>query len=359
MTGGNSNSAPSVNFQPTCSGGARLAGAAKKRVRPALSPYQGHWKLLTCFLARGRGAGAVDVVGVVNSRLGCETLLGACVTTNATAAPAITRATAAARSPRHSQRRETGGMGGNRRRTFQPTRRGARHDLGRWPRRWQTTCSRASRRCPRPARCSSGWVAPRACTSSAAPSATSSWAPNRSIWTWSSTGTRSPSRRCWAPRTGCTTASRPARCRWTASPMTWPAPAGRATPIPGRCPPWRPRASRRISVAATSPPTPSPSDWPDAAAGGCSRLRTAARTSRARRLRVLHDRSFIDDPTRLVRLARYAGRLDFAVEEHTRGLARAAVAARAPDTVSGPRLGAELRLLAEQGQSAPRLPRPG
>lgn len=69
----------------------------------------------------------------------------------------------------------------------------------------------------------------------------------------------------------------------------------------------------------------------------------------ARRLRVLHDGSFIDDPTRLLRLARYAGRLAFAVDEHTRDLARAAVAARAPDTVSGPRLGAELRLLAEQG----------
>lgn len=69
----------------------------------------------------------------------------------------------------------------------------------------------------------------------------------------------------------------------------------------------------------------------------------------ARRLRVLHDRSFIDDPTRLLRLARYAGRLDFAVEAHTRALARAAVAARAPDTVSGARLGAELRLLAAQG----------
>jgi tRNA nucleotidyltransferase (CCA-adding enzyme) len=69
----------------------------------------------------------------------------------------------------------------------------------------------------------------------------------------------------------------------------------------------------------------------------------------ARRLRVLHDRSFIDDPTRLLRLARYAGRLDFAVEAHTRALALAAVAARAPDTVSGSRLGAELRLLAEQG----------
>jgi tRNA nucleotidyltransferase (CCA-adding enzyme) len=69
----------------------------------------------------------------------------------------------------------------------------------------------------------------------------------------------------------------------------------------------------------------------------------------ARRLRVLHDQSFIDDPTRLLRLARYAGRLGFAVEDHTLGVAREAVAARAPDTVSGPRLGAELRLLAEQG----------
>ena len=68
-----------------------------------------------------------------------------------------------------------------------------------------------------------------------------------------------------------------------------------------------------------------------------------------RRLRVLHDRSFIDDPTRLLRLARYAGRLGFAVEAHTRALAQAAVAARALDTVSGARLGAELRLLAAQG----------
>ncbi len=69
----------------------------------------------------------------------------------------------------------------------------------------------------------------------------------------------------------------------------------------------------------------------------------------ARRLRVLHDRSFIDDPTRLLRLARYAGRLGFAIDDHTRSLAQAAVAARTPDTVSGARLGAELRLLAEQG----------
>jgi tRNA nucleotidyltransferase (CCA-adding enzyme) len=57
-------------------------------------------------------------------------------------------------------------------------------------------------------------------------------------------------------------------------------------------------------------------------------------------LRVLHDASFADDPTRLWRVARYSARLGFAVEPHTRALAAAAD----PSTVSGDRLGAELRL---------------
>jgi tRNA nucleotidyltransferase (CCA-adding enzyme) len=57
-------------------------------------------------------------------------------------------------------------------------------------------------------------------------------------------------------------------------------------------------------------------------------------------LRVLHDASFTDDPTRLWRVARYAARLGFAIEPHTRALAAAAD----PSTVSGDRLGAELRL---------------
>jgi tRNA nucleotidyltransferase (CCA-adding enzyme) len=66
----------------------------------------------------------------------------------------------------------------------------------------------------------------------------------------------------------------------------------------------------------------------------------------ARRLRVLHDASFLDDPTRLFRLVRYATRLPFAIEPHTRELADQAVAGGALATVSGPRVGAELRLLA-------------
>ena len=60
----------------------------------------------------------------------------------------------------------------------------------------------------------------------------------------------------------------------------------------------------------------------------------------ARVLRVLHDASFVDDPTRVWRVARYAARLGFDVDPHTRALAAAAD----PTTVSGDRLGAELRL---------------
>ncbi|MFL5824725.1 MAG: hypothetical protein ACJ764_14935 [Solirubrobacteraceae bacterium] len=63
------------------------------------------------------------------------------------------------------------------------------------------------------------------------------------------------------------------------------------------------------------------------------------------RLRILHDQSFQDDPTRLLRLARYHARLGFQVEEETARLAAAALAAGALETVSGPRVGAEVRLL--------------
>ena len=64
-----------------------------------------------------------------------------------------------------------------------------------------------------------------------------------------------------------------------------------------------------------------------------------------RRLRALHERSFLDDPTRLLRLIRYWSRLRFPLEEATRVWAFDAVAAGALDTVTPPRLGAELRLL--------------
>src|SRR6185503_8353177 len=61
-------------------------------------------------------------------------------------------------------------------------------------------------------------------------------------------------------------------------------------------------------------------------------------------LRVLHEGSFRDDPTRLLRLARYAARLKFSAEPRTDRLAAEAVAGGAVETVTGSRLGAELRL---------------
>ena len=64
----------------------------------------------------------------------------------------------------------------------------------------------------------------------------------------------------------------------------------------------------------------------------------------ARRLRVLHDASFTDDPTRILRLARYAARLGFEVDPHTAELASSAIEAGALRSVSSERLGAELRL---------------
>ena len=64
----------------------------------------------------------------------------------------------------------------------------------------------------------------------------------------------------------------------------------------------------------------------------------------ARRLRVLHDASFVDDPTRLVRLARYAARLAFEIDEHTAALARDAFATGAPATAGRARMGAEVLL---------------
>ncbi len=57
-------------------------------------------------------------------------------------------------------------------------------------------------------------------------------------------------------------------------------------------------------------------------------------------LRVLHERSFIDDPTRVWRVARYAARLGFSVDPGTAALAAVA----GPGEVSGERLGYELRL---------------
>jgi len=65
-------------------------------------------------------------------------------------------------------------------------------------------------------------------------------------------------------------------------------------------------------------------------------------------LRSLHERSFVDDPTRALRGARYAARLGLSVEQRTLGQLRAA----ALETVSADRIESELRRIA--AEAAPR-----
>jgi tRNA nucleotidyltransferase (CCA-adding enzyme) len=71
---------------------------------------------------------------------------------------------------------------------------------------------------------------------------------------------------------------------------------------------------------------------------------------RAGLIRVLHDKSFIDDPTRLLRLARYGARLGFSAEPHTAALAVDAVPH--VHAVTASRIGSELRLLLAEPQPA-------
>lgn len=67
----------------------------------------------------------------------------------------------------------------------------------------------------------------------------------------------------------------------------------------------------------------------------------------ARSIRVLHDRSFQDDATRMLRACRYAARLGFQIATETLSLLRRDLAY--VDTISGPRLRRELSLMFREG----------
>jgi len=70
------------------------------------------------------------------------------------------------------------------------------------------------------------------------------------------------------------------------------------------------------------------------------------------RIRVLHDRSFIDDPTRIFRAARLEARYRFAISRDTMRLIAAAVERRVVGKLVGSRIFTELLLIASEG-SAP------
>jgi tRNA nucleotidyltransferase (CCA-adding enzyme) len=65
-------------------------------------------------------------------------------------------------------------------------------------------------------------------------------------------------------------------------------------------------------------------------------------------LRALHEKSFFDDPTRIIRAARFAARFAFSVEEATLSLIRCALDSGAVGTLSAARIGKELELLSRE-----------
>ena len=71
----------------------------------------------------------------------------------------------------------------------------------------------------------------------------------------------------------------------------------------------------------------------------------------ARLIRVLHDQSFIDDPTRIYRAVRLATRLGFAIEPHTEQLMRDAIESGALGTVSRERLWREVFLAMDEDEA--------
>ena len=72
---------------------------------------------------------------------------------------------------------------------------------------------------------------------------------------------------------------------------------------------------------------------------------------RSRVVRVLHDRSFVDDPTRIFRAIRLATRLGFALEPHTAELMRGAIRADGLATISRERIWRELFLAMDEADA--------
>jgi tRNA nucleotidyltransferase (CCA-adding enzyme) len=77
----------------------------------------------------------------------------------------------------------------------------------------------------------------------------------------------------------------------------------------------------------------------------------------AGRIRILHDRSFVDDPTRILRAIRYEDRYGFRMDDETARLARECIATGHVGDLSGARLRDELEALLEEGDVSHAIPR--
>jgi tRNA nucleotidyltransferase (CCA-adding enzyme) len=76
------------------------------------------------------------------------------------------------------------------------------------------------------------------------------------------------------------------------------------------------------------------------------------RDLRQRRIRVLHEKSFLDDPTRIFRAVRFESRLGFRIVRSTRALIDEALSRRILDGLEDYRVATELRLILEEPEPA-------
>jgi tRNA nucleotidyltransferase (CCA-adding enzyme) len=74
------------------------------------------------------------------------------------------------------------------------------------------------------------------------------------------------------------------------------------------------------------------------------------RDLRMRKIRVLHDESFVDDPTRIFRAVRFEQRYNFVIEKHTEGLIKKAVSLEMFDKTQKQRLRDELILILKEDE---------
>ena len=74
-------------------------------------------------------------------------------------------------------------------------------------------------------------------------------------------------------------------------------------------------------------------------------------------IRVLHEKSFVDDPTRIFRAARFEKRFDFRMEDVTGRCVSDAVSAGLIERLSGYRIASELRLILQEEDPLPILQR--
>jgi tRNA nucleotidyltransferase (CCA-adding enzyme) len=110
----------------------------------------------------------------------------------------------------------------------------------------------------------------------------------------------------------------------------------------------RPRPSTKTCAAATSPSTPWRCRSTRDRAACCSIPSTALPIIEAKVIRILHNYSFLEDPSRLIRATRFAARFHWLLEERTQARYDAAKEGKYIDHILRTSIGHEIAALAHE-----------